>query len=277
KIVIIRHEKSKGVAAARNAAVLASSGEYIAFLDADDRWLPDKLSRVVPILESDPDCVLVFHDGLEVDECDRVVAEGFLCAGIAAGPSLDDLLRTRWYGAILPSAVVMRRSAFDRAAGFSEQLTSCEDAYLWVLAREQGTFRCVPEPLMRRRLSYTVDREQWYLEGACKLEALLRARFGNRARPTVVSELLSWAGRNAMGRDDLATARRNFFESIKSDPAKAKNYLRLAWSLIPRKLSRELEALLPTRVARTLGGRRDVIAGYSASITHTQLVNGKID
>ena len=46
RIKYIRHEKNKGVAAARNTGIEAAKGEFIAFLDSDDEWLPNKLKRI---------------------------------------------------------------------------------------------------------------------------------------------------------------------------------------------------------------------------------------
>ena len=51
RIKYIRHEVNKRVSAARNTGVLHSSGDYIAFLDDDDEWLPSKLQRQVALLE----------------------------------------------------------------------------------------------------------------------------------------------------------------------------------------------------------------------------------
>ena len=56
-----------GVSAARNAAVKAAAADYIAFLDADDEWLPEKLARIVPQLDEAPDAVLAYHDVVEID------------------------------------------------------------------------------------------------------------------------------------------------------------------------------------------------------------------
>src|SRR6266481_4406279 len=57
--IIVVADENRGAAAARNAAVRASRGEYIALLDDDDVWLPDKLARTVAALERDPQSVVV--------------------------------------------------------------------------------------------------------------------------------------------------------------------------------------------------------------------------
>ena len=57
-------QKNEGVSAARNNGVLAGSGEFIAFLDADDAWLPTKVERQVAMFRSDPALGLV-HVGVE--------------------------------------------------------------------------------------------------------------------------------------------------------------------------------------------------------------------
>lgn len=54
-IKVVWHEKNLGRAAARNSGILASSGQYVAFLDADDQWMPDKLAMQVRYLEENPE------------------------------------------------------------------------------------------------------------------------------------------------------------------------------------------------------------------------------
>src|SRR5689334_12542250 len=62
RIQYIDHEEhaNRGMSASRNAGIRRSRGRYIAFLDADDVWLPQKLRRQVEILESHPDAVMVY-------------------------------------------------------------------------------------------------------------------------------------------------------------------------------------------------------------------------
>src|SRR5690606_21296938 len=49
RLKVVRHHRNKGVAAARNTGVAAARGRFIAFLDSDDLWLPEKLARQVPL------------------------------------------------------------------------------------------------------------------------------------------------------------------------------------------------------------------------------------
>ncbi|MFH0907137.1 MAG: glycosyltransferase family A protein [bacterium] len=62
RIFVLRHpdEKNHGVAETRNLALAAARGKYIAFLDADDRWFPEKLARQVPFMEARPELGLTY-------------------------------------------------------------------------------------------------------------------------------------------------------------------------------------------------------------------------
>ena len=72
RIKYILNEGKKGPSATRNTAILASEGEYIAFLDDDDEWLPDKLQRQVEVLDkSQPNICGVYSNRLFIDKTIR--------------------------------------------------------------------------------------------------------------------------------------------------------------------------------------------------------------
>ncbi len=81
RIQVIRREH-RGLAAARNAGVAAAEGEYLALLDADDLWTPDKLAVQLAVARRAPDAGLIACDGIEFHE-DRVLRRGLLVGPLA--------------------------------------------------------------------------------------------------------------------------------------------------------------------------------------------------
>jgi len=173
----VKSQSNLGVAAARNTAVAASNGDYLAFLDADDEWLPSKLSRTVSALKERPDAVLAFSDVIPVGPSGRLSD-----SVIGRAPSMKDMLTRNW--AILPSAVVMRRDAFNRCGGFCEKFArpGGDDCYMWLLAREQGEFLYIPEPLVLHHRPAVIDLLDKYEPGRRIFVELVRDRYGTAAK-----------------------------------------------------------------------------------------------
>ena len=239
--VTLLRESHAQQAAARNLAVKTSRGEYLAFLDADDSWLPDKLARCVEALDRDSRHVMVYSNMIAVGSDGADLGIEMIAAPVAHGPSMDDLLTRLW--PIVPSTVVIRRGAFDRAGGFSTEVAGCEDIYFWLLAREQGEFRYLPEKLVR----FAYDTYPELLRvlrrdtegGTQNFIPLIRKRYGARAellanyyRRHKVS-LLSRAGLLALTHGDTREARQCFLRAIKWGPLETKTYLRLVRTFIP--------------------------------------------
>ncbi len=129
-----------GVSHARNTGVRHSSGDLIAFLDADDVWHPGKLEAQVRLLERYPDCDLVYANFVEAPES---LAPRDWPGGDGLPPhtrttELESSFLHPFFGT---STVVVRRSAFDRVGGFDETLPYAEDVdfFLKVLVERPAT------------------------------------------------------------------------------------------------------------------------------------------
>ncbi|OQX24791.1 MAG: glycosyl transferase [Desulfobacteraceae bacterium IS3] len=125
-IIVIRQE-NKGVSAARNAGIAAASGEYLAFLDSDDLWLPGKLSEQIAFFNSHPDALICQTEEIWIRNGIRVnpKLKHRKLSGMIFEPSLHLCL-------VSPSAVMIKRRLFETVGLFDESLPACEDYDLWL-------------------------------------------------------------------------------------------------------------------------------------------------
>ncbi|MDA0655560.1 MAG: glycosyltransferase family A protein [Proteobacteria bacterium] len=122
---LLRHDSSKGACAARNTGWRATDSMFIAFLDSDDVWLPDKLNRQMAIFDAaGPNLGMVYTsfsiigDDIPILECD---------------PDENDFARlavSNMIGTL--STVVVRRNLLEEVGGLDEKLQSCQDWDLWM-------------------------------------------------------------------------------------------------------------------------------------------------
>jgi glycosyltransferase involved in cell wall biosynthesis len=241
-----------GIAAARNTGVAAAIGEYLAFLDCDDIWMPTMVERAVAALDGDPDCVLAYTNCAVVDSDGHDLRAALIGAGVDHAPSLDEMLSRLW--PIMPSAVVMRRATFDACGGFSEEFRSYgfEDVIFWLRAREQGPFHYLPECLVKWRFALFPRplKSGWHKpEARIIFDRMLRERYGVSAdrllagRTRANRSILGYIGLRALRDGDRNLAREAFRRALRTNPRRVKNILRY------------LKTYLPLRIARALSGR----------------------
>ena len=240
--IIALYEPIPGPARARNVAIFVARGEYLAFLDADDEWMPEKLARIIPLLEGDPECVLAYHDAIEIDTAGNIIKKSYYPVGHNSAPSLADLLSGRYPGnPILPTNVVMRRAVAIRVGGFVEEMSALEDVGMWFLVREHGPFRFRAEALARREWEPSVRREDWYIKGGYALYRMLVSRYGRQIADANLIPFLVWEGTMAMLRGDRALARKRYFASLRLRPTRGKTWIRLCTTLLPRRIIESYE------------------------------------
>jgi glycosyltransferase involved in cell wall biosynthesis len=239
-------QPNRGAAAARNAGVTAAHGEYLAFLDADDAWLPNKLAATVPLLERNQAVVLVFSDATPVGGGGAPVGESYVTPDCAHAPTMAEMLE-RWWP-IIPSTAVMRIATFKACGGFVEEFRTAayEDPYLFLVAREHGEFAYVAERLVYYRYESPGVRMAKYERYREVFIRRVRERYGDAARGLIrgtrraYASALGYEGLIAMGSGDMRAARRYFARALREQPLDLKTAMRFVRTYLPYKLARAL-------------------------------------
>lgn len=184
KVTII-NQLNKGVSSARNAGIMAARGEWVAFLDADDYWEPEKLARQVNYVRQNPDVVMV-HTGKKLFGEHGTIEYNKIPFHLSRqSANLRSLLIRN---CVNTSSVMVRRDVVVKAGMFDVALKQCEDQDLWLRIAKRGRFGYIPNDLFNYRVhdaQATFKTGEWSENG-------LKVIKKNRSLVSSFSEYLAW-------------------------------------------------------------------------------------
>lgn len=190
RITVLRLPHSGRPAVARNAALRQARGLYVAFLDSDDLWLPDKLYRQISSLERQP---------LRRWSCTHFATIDSSGATMHTGPRRARQPRSGWIrepllhseiSIALPS-VLVARALLEEVGRFDERLRMCEDSEAWFRLAASSELDVVAETLtlVRRHDRHSGSDVIAWEDRLCIFERLLREEAGSASESLLRSQL----------------------------------------------------------------------------------------
>jgi glycosyltransferase involved in cell wall biosynthesis len=237
--------RNLGTYGALNVGLERSSGEFVAILNDDDVWLPNKLQSQMDLFKRDPTLGLVHTGGRFIDGDGATIEGSPLGFRFPTFDSGDLLLGLVFENKIIASAAVARRNCFDRVGEFDPSYFGSGDWQMWYRIAEEYRVGMVQEPLTLYRVhgsnaSHKLEKiwkddqmlREWMLGRADRLE--------NRFSPTEVRKAMAfnWAALGTVRalNNGPVEARAAFRSSLVYAPLRLKTYLRYVASYLPQPL-----------------------------------------
>lgn len=153
KIQYIVPDQSQGACKARNMGLTYAKGEFVAFLDDDDEWLPKKLEyQLKQMQETDAALVYCAHYAVDNNGKIRLIEEPLASEGVTED-AFGQLLRCNFIGSV--SYPLLRTEAVREAGGFADAIASSQDHELWLRIAKKHSIFYDKEPLVK--LYYSKD------------------------------------------------------------------------------------------------------------------------
>ncbi len=230
RIRLLRHDRNRGEAPARNTGILYATGEYLAFLDDDDEWLPEKLEVQVSVLSRRPPSVGGVYTGFFVVE---MTVGNILYTKIPtiSGNIYPELLRHNVIGT--PSTLMLRRACIEQVGLFDPSIVYGVDYDLYLRIARYFAFDCIGQPLVRYhvhdgRMSNDPDVLLLGMKALARRYGRERGFFLNRK---VLGSCYFDAGTACIDRNQRKRARLLFLYSILMNPLEWLSYHQFVCSL----------------------------------------------
>lgn len=172
------YQENQGVSRARNRGLQVAQGEFVAFLDSDDLWLPRKLERQVAFMQSNPDAQICYTD------------EIWIRRGVRVNPKKKHAKYSGWIYPrclplciISPSSALMRRELLEQVGGFDEEMPVCEDYDLWLRISARYPVHFLPEKLIVKRGGHQDQLSRRWGNDIWRVKALLKMLGDPSLRP----------------------------------------------------------------------------------------------
>lgn len=199
--LVFERQENAGGGAARNRGIELSHGAWIAFLDHDDRWLPQKLERQLAAAEQHPGAGLVFCRYRRIG---AAVGAAPFPESAPSGRILDELLRRTLIRTL--STVMVRRDVLPPGRWFRTDLAISNDVELYYRIAERSDLVFLPETLVewrRHERSASVDAMRMHREAAQVVEELAE-RLGPSASKETVRLVRARLRRHLLGEASAA-------------------------------------------------------------------------
>jgi len=240
RIIYLKFNVSKGAAAARNYGVRTAKGEYLAFLDDDDEWLPEKLAMQVDAMErSSPDVGLIYT-WMDIYAGGKFIKR---IAHKAKGDMFREMLGVPVIRGF--SNVLIRKAVFDRLGDFDENLRRGIDSDMWRRIAKYYKVDYVPEALVKYDLTENRSRissqDRQGLEIAIQTEKVKLEKFKEDylKNPDRKAEIYAMIAYDFSKLDGWGECVKYFGEALKVWPYTAQVYL-LALKAAAHKIKRTL-------------------------------------
>jgi glycosyltransferase involved in cell wall biosynthesis len=236
KVTYLRQDNA-GPAAARNLGLNVMHGEFVAFLDADDAMLPERLAAQLELLDAEPDLGLVHTDLMTFDESGIIHTTRRAFSDPCGGMVLDRLLLDNF---ITTSTVMARKEYLTEVGMFNVNRRISHDFELWLRMAARWKVGYIDRPLVRYRYrpgSLSHDKLATAKDALDVLEAFWQEHPEHRrSQPALyrnsLAEQLSAAGSAALGRGRRGSAIAYLMRSLRLDPWKLSSWKSLVKALV---------------------------------------------
>jgi len=216
RIRYIRHEKNKGPAAARNSGIKAAKGEYIAFQDSDDEWLPEKLYKHMMIFKKVEKKIGVVYSGFWKIRNGKKLYIPSPYVFQKEGNIHKELLKGNFIG--MPASVV-RKECFTKIGNFDIKIPYLEDWELWIRISKYYEFKYIPEPLVISYYTSGGVNEKSIIVGVNVLNFIINKYHEDfNKHKKILSKHYFSIGLNLCLNNDLRKGRNYIVKAVRIDP-----------------------------------------------------------